>query len=273
MRASVHANHLPHQKQYAEAMAAGLGRHGIKATASPFNVPHIGVDFAVIWGWRQPRVEASGRPVLVMERGVMQPREEWCTIGWNGLSGRGRYSECRDDGERWEHHFGHRMKPWRAWHTAGYALLIGQVPGDASIRHLDFKSWARQMADELDHMRLTPIYRPHPISVQRNDRWHPPRTRLSLATLKEDLDGACLAVSYNSNAGVDAVLAGVPTIACDRGSMAWDVASHDVTAEPVMPDREPWAHRLAWSQWTLDEIENGVAWDALRTVCPTTLPA
>jgi hypothetical protein len=35
---------------------------------------------------------------------------------------------------------------------------------------------------------------------------------------------------------------------------------------PVL--RERWAHRLAWCQWTLEEIASGDAWDALVTARP-----
>lgn len=57
---------------------------------------------------------------------------------------------------------------------------------------------------------------------------------------------------------------GVPVIACDPGAMCWDVAAHGLDAEIVRPSRDAWAARLAWTQWTIDEIESGEAWSHVR---------
>jgi hypothetical protein len=73
--------------------------------------------------------------------------------------------------------------------------------------------------------------------------------------------GAGLVVTFNSNTGVDAALFGRPVIAMDEGSMAWPVAGHQVT-EIVMPDRSAWAARLAWCQWTMDEMRSGACQEA-----------
>jgi hypothetical protein len=40
--------------------------------------------------------------------------------------------------------------------------------------------------------------------------------------------------------------------------MAWDVTAHKL-GEIAKPDREQWAHDLAWKQWALTEIESGAA--------------
>ena len=83
-------------------------------------------------------------------------------------------------------------------------------------------------------------------------------------SLADCLADARWVVTFNSNSGVDAVLAGVPTVAVDQGAMAWAVTGRDPTVQPPTPDRSTWAAELAWCQWTLDEIKKGVAWDHLR---------
>ena len=75
------------------------------------------------------------------------------------------------------------------------------------------------------------------------------------STLDEALDKAGLVVTYNSNSGVDAVLAGVPTYAADPGSMVWDVSSREFL--PTTPDRAIWSQRMSFTQWLPDEIEKG----------------
>jgi hypothetical protein len=81
----------------------------------------------------------------------------------------------------------------------------------------------------------------------------------------EDLQGAHAVVTFNSNTGVDAVIAGVPIFTIDRGSMAWEVSDHDLSEieKPNLYDREQWAHNLAYTQWTMAEMAGGWAWSHL----------
>ena len=61
--------------------------------------------------------------------------------------------------------------------------------------------------------------------------------------------------TFCSTTGVDAVLAGVPTVAHDAGSMVAGVT-------PGMK-RLPWLSWLAYTQWTYREMEEGKPWLAL----------
>jgi hypothetical protein len=83
------------------------------------------------------------------------------------------------------------------------------------------------------------------------------RATLSTGTLAEDLARAAVCVTWNSNAGVEAVLAGVPTVSMCKGSMAYDVTGH-VIGDMLRLPREDWAARLAWCQWLPEEIATGV---------------
>jgi hypothetical protein len=106
------------------------------------------------------------------------------------------------------------------------------------------------------------VWRPHP-----GDRGPPieiPSVKKIDGTLEQTLDSAALVVTYNSNSGVDAVLAGVPTYAADPGSMVWSVSSRNFL--PITPDRAIWTQQMSFTQWLPDEIENGAAWEALKTV-------
>lgn len=77
--------------------------------------------------------------------------------------------------------------------------------------------------------------------------------RRQMATLRADLVGAALLVTWSSAAAIEALLAGVP-VHC-----APECAAHGVT----MDDRPRWAAVLADNQWTTDEIADGTAWKAL----------
>lgn len=248
------------------AFADGLARHGIRA--EPYRqgpTPHA--DFVAVWGWREaPRLRARGWNVLVLERGYLGDRMAWTSLGWNGLNGKATWHEppAGDGLGRFNRHFGHLVQPWRI-RGDGHALIIGQVPGDASIKGVNMGAWYARACDAMRARGLAPRFRPHPQAVRRNNRQGEPTAPSIGGSLAQALAGAAVAVTYNSNAGVDAALAGVPVIACDEGAMAWPVAAHGLDHTLITPDRDDWLGRMAWRQWTFDEIASGLAWEHVRT--------
>lgn len=264
MKAVLHTNHTAHQTEAVAWMAEGLGRHGIGCEIAEYDTPRKG-DFSVVWGWRQHSVRKwcaeRDLPLLVMERGHLQFRLEFTSLGWNGLAGRGRYPDACAG--RWEKYWG-EMAPWKT--GAGYALVCGQVEGDASLDGVNFNNWAQRTTDKLIEQGWDVIYRPHPITRQAGKLWRPAGARLSLTSLGDDLGGAAVCVTFNSTMGIEAVLAGVPTVTSDEGAMAWDVTTHDVEDILAMPDRLAWARRMACCQWSQSEMKSGDAWAAVREV-------
>lgn len=262
----MHCNNARHQQEHVAWMLEGFARHGVSGTVVPRNIQAPG-DIHVVWGWKQPVViahcKAEGKPILVMERGHLQPRMEFTSLGWGGLARRGRYPGKDICGDRWRKHWG-AMEPWKD--GGEYALVIGQVDGDASLYGVNFNVWAQKATNALLGRGLAVRYRPHPLML-RNDRlWRPDRAEFSTRTLAEDLAGAAVCVTYNSTTCVEAVLAGVPTVTSDEGAMAWPVTSHSVDAPAEKPDRREWADDLACCQWSADEIRTGEAWEAVREV-------
>jgi len=65
-------------------------------------------------------------------------------------------------------------------------------------------------------------------------------------------------VNWNSTPGIISALRGVP-IFVGAASLAAAVGNVDLDLieNPEMPDREQWANDLAWTEWTLDEIQAG----------------
>lgn len=266
MKAIIHVNHAEHQRTHGAAMKAGLEAHGIAVDFAPFDQPGP-CDIAVVWGYRQQNVIAHAPRLLVMERGHLPDRMVYTSCGWGGLCGRATYPAPIDGGARWAAHFASLMKPWKGEGDGANVLVCGQVTGDASLYGLreGFEAWAMRACEEARAAYgIEIVYRPHPLMVRRGETWHPEGTRLSTGPLDGDLADARACITYNSTAGVEAVLAGVPTVAMDIGSMATPVASKKIGVD-VRPDRLSWAHALAWTSWTMDEIADGTAWEALET--------
>jgi hypothetical protein len=245
-----------HQSGAAIAMAAGLKRHGIDVVHyDPHTLPHEPI--VVCWGWRKGwALRAAGREILVMERGYVGDRFRWTSLGWNGLNGRATGPKSSDP-TRWRRLFARHMRAWRF--GGEYILVMGQAPGDMSIQGVDFAAWARDVMQRLREQSHLPVYfRPHPVRTFGPGVDPEP---LMNGDLSDALSRAAAVVTWNSNSGVDAVLAGVPTVAVDAGSMAYAVAGHTLDRLNKRPSRSAWAHALAWRQWSLDEISAGAAWE------------
>ncbi|HUS98485.1 MAG TPA: hypothetical protein VMX97_17300 [Hyphomicrobiaceae bacterium] len=260
--ALVYRPEMPHQAKWCGAMWAGIAKADVEITTEPSPG-----DPVITWGWKQARPwRERGHAVLVMEFGNLGRRHDWCNLGWNGLAGRGVYPAAKDGGARWRRHFGDAMKPWRADGT--YTLLIGQCRGDAATAGVDLLAWYAEAVTAATGEGRPVRFRPHPVEVGWGRAPEIDGAPTIEGSLAETLDQAALAVTWNSGAAVEAVLAGVPTIACDEGSPAWPVASHGLEAARIWPERETWAAAMAWRQWSLEEIASGEAWGYLRECRP-----
>lgn len=261
MKAAIYANTASHQQAWATALRRGLERHGVAARVVPPGQA-AEADFVACWGWRngKPQHEA-GRRVLVMERGYIGDRFKWTSLAWNGLNGRGKVPPVDDCGARWRKHFAGQVGAWKE--TGDCALVMGQVPGDMSLAGVDIQAWYGQALRAAERFGLPVLFRPHPVAAARGARL-PPGAKALGGELAAALARARYVLTFNSNSGVDAVLAGVPSIVCDEGSMAWPVAGHGLDAEPPEPDRTTWCASIAWRQWLLEEIASGEAWDYLK---------
>lgn len=244
----------------------GLRAHGIEPEQRPqSDLRPCGL--AVIWAHRQTPLfdmqRAAGAPYLIMERGYVGDRYAWTSLGFDGLNGRARFPKADDGGARFAAHFADRLRPWRSPAFGDVAVIMGQVRGDQSIKGVDMAAWYAEAAANLKaEWGLPVVFRPHPLDL---DSPPPVGCAVDTGPLEALLARTQIAAVYNSNSGVDAVLAGVPVIARDAGAMCRPVAARDWD-HLHMPDRAAWAADLAFTQWTAPEISAGAAWEKLRGI-------
>lgn len=265
MRINVYAREMRSEVGVSKQIVAftkGLERHGLKPEVKlPGHAEPC--DLSVCWGVKRRLEMDSGRRALILERGYLGDRlKKWTSAGFDGLNGFADFRNCDKGPERFDKHFGEAfLQPWRESPKGNLVVIMGQVRGDASLRGMNIDLWYRQAAERIQRLGHRVGFRPHPLF-----RSQPPNSKVIVleGSLEDALRRAKWVVTYNSNSGVDAVVAGLPTVACDRGSMAWPMTGHDPGREPPRPDRKAWASRLAWAQWTDEELANGDAWDHLK---------
>ena len=154
----------------------------------------------------------------------------------------------------------------------GPIIIALQLPGDASLLGTDISKWA---ADTVDEIRLTTnrnIIIRSPQLPRQYDNYHMKRIAKHVnvewqegtkQNLKETLQSAFCAVTFSSGLGLDALMYGCPVIACSPASFAYDLCPNDVSdiENVTLPYRHELFNKLAYYQWSFDELADGTAWD------------
>ena len=241
-----------------------LLKHGMAAHGDLTRISQNpdGSDVQVFWGlkrrWGKQAI-AQGKRCLVVERAYLGDRFRWHALGFDGLNGRADFCNADVPNDRWIKYWRSSVRPWKS--GGEYALIIGQVPGDAALQGTDIFKWVENTAKEASKLYQKVFFRPHPLCKKRVDM---PGVAVLGGDLGAALERAAVVITYNSNTAVDAVMAGVPAIAMDAGSMAWDVTSHTLEEPLYKGDRDDWGRRIAYAQWLPEELKSGEAWAHLR---------
>ena len=273
---------LEHARNPVRNFCEGLKRHGItdiryakKNELTKINLDDY--DVIVHWSVRgmAQKMLKEKRNVVILENAFLNniqgPTKYWVSAGWNGLNGRADFCNQNMPDDRWKKHFdAGRLLDYS---DGDYILIPLQIKTDMSIAGRGYNYQA--IVDRIRVFSDLPIkIKQHPTA---DDQW--PKilgkgvTYLNrFMPITEAVKGAKVVVTINSNAGVDAVLAGKPVVALDEGSMVYDIAANDFTNlhVPKWPDRTQWCNNIAYAQWKPDEMHDGEAWEILKQKLFTT---
>jgi hypothetical protein len=189
-------------------------------------------------------------------------RQEYYSAGFGGLNGLAYFRNENSPADRWLD-LKTELVPYKE-NKDGHYLICGQVPTDASVQHIDINEWAANTCKFIKtNFTDNIIYRPHPLALDRTPSIDGVRT--SIMPLSSDLENCKAVITFNSNVGVDATIAGVPVYAEDRGSMVHGLSVDRIglMRHPIIMDRTKWAFNLAYTQWNLKEMANGLSWQHL----------
>jgi hypothetical protein len=244
------------------AFANGLRAHGLEPQII-HSFYGTECDLAVFSGWHRQtqiirnRQQIDGNHFISMDVGYLGNPAKWRSIGFDGQNGRANFciNENMPATRRNKYHW--NLKPWNP--GSEHVLVCAQDPNETALRGLNHDAWIRDTIAELETIVNVPVKLRPPPDPQMSHK-------AAKSDLTSDLTGAMCVVAYNSNAAVDAILAGIPAIVLDQGAMAWPMCGHSLESvlDPPMLDREQWLNNLSFCQWSIKEIETGLAWDHLE---------
>ena len=207
------------------------------------------------------------KPVIVLEVGGIKRGTTW-KVGLNGINRDAYFGDSNNDDSR-KRLLGLEVKPWRT--SSKYILLCGQH--DKSLQWQDMprmSNWFLNTYDEIrNHTDRPIIFRPHPRcrlehierGLKHVYRQEPKHVNGTYDSFDMGFNDIHCTISYSSNPGIHSIIEGVPAFVSTH-SLAYDVANdidflHDIE-QPLMPDRTQWLNDYAHTEYTVDEISQGI---------------
>ena len=234
----------------------------------------VAVIWSVLWNGRMKPNQSvfhhyrnKGKPVIVLEIGALKrdytqdgsnKTATW-KVGINGINRNAFFNNGSNDSSR-AGRLGLGLKPWK---SAGENILI-------CSQHERSEQWVGMPSSDVWVLNQIKQIRQHtdrPIRIRSHPR-SPVRRSFaeynatpSTGDFQQELNNAWAVVNYCSGPGIEAVLNGTPAFVSPI-SLAYDVANdidfyHDIE-NPLKPDRQQWLNDLAWTEWTQQEMAQGI---------------
>lgn len=211
------------------------------------------------------RNQEQGRPTIVLEVGGIKRGTTW-KVGLNGINRDGDYLSTGNNNDR-ARLLGLELKPWR--YDGEYILIAGQH--DKSLQWKNMPPMSEWVIDTIQLIRSQTsrpiIFRPHPrcplpaIEHEFKDvkRQQPKQVKDTYDDFDMSFDNIWATVSWSSNPGIHSVINGVPAFT-GPSSLAFDVSEQNLRniENPLYCDRTKWINDYAHTEWTIEEISQGI---------------
>ena len=232
----------------------------------------IDVIWSVLWNGRMAgnrsiweRNISQSKPTIVLEVGGIKRGTTW-KVGLNGINRDGDYIPSSTNNDR-ARLLGLKLKPWRTDGT--YILIAGQH--DKSLQWQNMPRMSQWVMDTIENIQAHTdrpiIFRPHPRcrleSIERQYKNVYRQEPVHLSGTYDDFDmkfdDIYCTVSWTSNPGIHSVIEGVSAYT-STSSLAWDVSIKSLTNinNLPQPDRQQWLNDYAHTEWTVEEISQGL---------------
>jgi hypothetical protein len=234
----------------------------------------IDVIWSVLWHGRMAGNRSiweqnirQSKPTIVLEVGGIKRGTTW-KVGINGINRTAYFGEQDNDRTRADS-LGLVCKPWRS--DGDFILICGQHDKSLQWQHMpQMSNWLLDTVKTIQKHTDRPIvFRPHPRcplpDIEKEFKNVYRQVPNKLAGTYDDFDmkfdNIHATISYSSNPGIHSIINGVPAFV-GTSSLAYDVGNdidflHDIE-EPHMGARQHWLNNYAHTEWTIEEISQGL---------------
>ena len=209
----------------------------------------------------------TSKPTIVLEVGGIKRGTTW-KVGLNGINRDAFFGDIGNSSDR-SNLLNLEVKPWRT--DGEYILIAGQHDKSLQWQHMPrMSNWVIETISEIRKYTGRPIiFRPHPRcplahiekefkNVYRQDPKHVTNT---YDDFDMGFDNVWATISYSSNPGIHSIINGVPAFVSTH-SLAYpagnDIDFLHTIEQPLMPDRTQWLNDYAHTEYTIEEISQGL---------------
>jgi hypothetical protein len=237
------------------------------------NDPSADVDviWSVLWSGRMSAnkaildsAQAQSKPVIVLEVGGIIRGTTW-KVGLNGINKDAFFVKNADSSRA--NSLGLMLTPWRT--QGDHILVCGQH--DRSLQWQNMPNMSQWFIETIKEVRKYSnrkiVIRPHPrcpiSSVETQFKNVIKQLPAKRPGTYDDYDirftNAHAVISWSSNPGIRAAINGYPVFTGPI-SLAYPVANHNLAdiEIPQLPERQQWLNDLAHTEWTIQEISQGL---------------
>ena len=252
---------------------------GAKSLGFDITEHDLNADGYVIWSvlWHGKMTQnkpiwdyahANRKSLIVLEVGCLKRGETW-KVGLNHVNNLGFFGNQINLIPKRSKKIGVTLAPWT---SNGHNILIcGQhTKSEQWVNRVDPVSWLKNTIDSIkSHSDKPIIFRPHPRDWNwaANFKYKDIKVRIPAHVqgtyddldFDKDLKNAWAVVNPSSNTGVLSVINGVPAFVGNE-SLAVPVVNTDFSDrdKPFRPHREEWFEKLCHTEWTIEEIAQGI---------------
>jgi len=230
-------------------------------------------NFAVIWsvlwsGRMKPNQEVYRRciknniPVIIIEVGNLLRHKTW-RISINNINGLGIFGNDDNFDQKRPEKLGLSLKS-ATTKRKEEILIAAQHQQSLQWQGMpSMSAWVENVVAQLrQHTTRNIVVRPHPrspFSVNLNNvrMLSPKIIPGSYDDFDINYDYHCV-INHNSGPAIQAAVFGTPVI-CDSSSLAGELSGNIENIESItLPDRSEWFLKLCHTEWTTDEISQGI---------------
>jgi hypothetical protein len=201
-------------------------------------------------------------PVVIIEVGNLKRNELW-RICLNHINGNGVFGNTEQLDLNRPKKLGIELKP-ASLNRRGEILVATQHERSLQWSGMPtMRAWTENIIGEIKkHTSRRIVVRPHPrspfpVKIPGVLLDPPRRVPNTYDDFNIFYNYHCV-INYNSGPAVQAAIQGVPII-CDVSSLAGELSEKLENIEnPILPKRDDWFLRLCHTEWTVNEISQGI---------------
>jgi hypothetical protein len=251
-----------------QALIQGFIYHGYTIDIDSFDSDAV-VIWSQLWAGRMKgnrevyeKYRNQSKPVIVVDAGCIHRNHTWriITDQCNQIAGVGHDQSRRQQ-------LGLEIDLWRYKRGSDILIALQRTDSNQWRDMPDVNTWLTSVIDDIRQYSDRNIrIRPHPRNryIQKHTGASIESPQHLIGTYDDydflrSLDQAWCVINWNSSPGIVSTLRGVPAFVSES-SLAAPVANHDMALieNPLMPDRTQWVNDLAWTEWTLTEMQQGI---------------